>query len=41
MKEKSKDLNLDKEMKSLLQSLVKETKSEIKKNSLNKNTTHP
>lgn len=35
MKEKSKDLNLDKEMKSLLKSLVKETKSEIKK------TTHP
>ncbi len=35
MKEKSKDLNLDKEMKNLLKSLVKETKSEIKK------TTHP
>ena len=35
MKEKSKDLNLDKEMKSLLKSLVKETKSEIKK------ATHP
>jgi len=35
MKEKSKDLNLDKETKDLLKSLVKETKSEIKK------TTHP
>jgi ParB family chromosome partitioning protein len=41
MKEKSKNLNLDKEMKNLLKSLVKETTSEIKKSGLNKKTTHP
>ncbi|MBG07711.1 MAG: hypothetical protein CME68_03075 [Halobacteriovoraceae bacterium] len=39
MREKTKGLNLDKDMKDLLKTLVKETKTEIKKTS--KKTTHP
>ena len=39
MREKTKDLNLDKDMKDLLKTLVKEAKTEIKKTS--KKATHP